>query len=80
MITPIERSIANWLFSAGTHVYSSDSKDAWLYEPPPISEIFTLAKLKHDIVRHHLPADDLKILIAVYQAPNYGLWATDLLV
>ena len=47
------------------------SEKAWLYEPPTVAEIFALAKLKHDIVRHYLPANDLKILISVCQASNY---------
>jgi hypothetical protein len=32
-----------------------------------------LAKLKHDIIRHYLPAGDLKMLITIFQESNYDL-------
>ena len=78
-ITPIERSIAYWLCLAEKYASSPTAENAWRYEPPTTSEIFALAKLKHDIVRHYLPADDLKKLIEVYQASNYGLLTDDLI-
>jgi hypothetical protein len=72
-ITPIERSIAHWLCFARKRESMHASENSWRYEPPTISEVLALAKLKHDIVRHYLPADDLKSLIAVFQVSNYGL-------
>lgn len=78
-ITPIERSIVYWLCLAENYESSPVAENAWRYEPPATSEIFALAKLKHDIVRHYLPADDLKMLITVYQASNYGLLTDELI-
>jgi hypothetical protein len=73
-ITPIEHSIVHWLCLAEKCASSPVvAKNTWHYEPPTTSEDFALAKLKHDIVRHYLPAEDVKMLIAVYQSSNYEL-------
>lgn len=78
-ITPIERSIVRWLCLAEQYASLPVSESAWLYESPTSSELLTLAKLKHDIVRHYLPVEDLKMLIAVCQASNYGLLTDELI-
>jgi hypothetical protein len=39
----------------------------------PLLKFFHLAKLKHDIIRRYFPPGDLKILITIFQASNYGL-------
>jgi len=77
-ITPIGRSIAHWLGLAEKHTSPPSSENIWRYEPPTIPEIFPFGETEtrhhsHDIIRRYFPAGDLKILITIFQASNYGL-------